>query len=1143
MKKYFIQRFLFSFFYQGKLLKVMKITLLFTVLSTCFLSAASSFSQNAKVSICVKNAFAKEILHEIKKQTGYSFLYNNDEFNENNQVSINVKNVTIDKVLDIALKNQNLEYEVDNHTIIIFKSQRANKEEYSQSKRIVTGVITEAGTNEPLVGVSVIEKGTNNATSSDMDGKYSIRVSSDKAVLVLSYIGYNTKQVEVGSQSLINVSLEVSNKLLDEVVVIGYGTVKRVNLGGAVSTTDAQTFQSRPVANATSALQGEVPGLTIIRSGGEPGNKPTVRIRDISSINGGSPLILIDGAEGDLSSINSADIENVSVLKDGTAAIYGARAADGVILITTKNPSKNQKLKISFDAYYAMKKPALLKKPANLYEHAVMGLEITDGSFPIEYTKDELQLIAEGSDKVLPTSNWGRWSGYPKFYKDQDWNKMIIGNGNLQNYNVNFTGGGEKYSYFLSLGYQQEEGLPKFGIDNNKRYFVRAKSNIQVLKNLDYDLNLSYEASSRNYSSAISEGQNIWELIYKTRSWAPMYNPAGNFYTFEGFDNPAQVLEDGGGTNLTTGNFTFNTALTWKIMDGLNLIGRAVVRKEDADKYCVMKMLYSYNWDNVNHRVARKPNSAERDYTKNLSKNFTLYAEYKKTFGLHDVGLMVGTANESNDYDKFWAKRINFDQQESMPLGLGSPEDQEASGEGNAWTINSYFSRLNYGFANKYLIEGTLRADGSSRFDPDKRWGYFPGVNLVWRAGEENFIKKLNLFDDLKLRTSYGEMGNQTGIGPYDYIELINISRSYYPFANGQRGQMAQQSNLVSLSRTWETIVSKNVGVDISVLNNRLYGSFDYFWKNNNNMLISVAYPAALGIAPPTTNDGKLEIRGWEIALGWRDRIGDLSYSLRATLSDAKNKVTDVGGGSLISLGNNRTPEGYPMDSYFGYVFDGIIQNETELAEYKSRFPKYGIIQSEVKVGDAKYKDLDGDGNLTVLGDGKKGSGDVVYLGNTNPRYNFGINLNAEYKNFDLGAFFQGVGKRTMFLEGEASMPFYAPWYQSAEYWYGKTWTTERTDARYPAITNSNKKYYNYAVSTNTKHNVAYIRLKNLQFGYTLPKQLTQGVKLEKVRFYFSGEDLFEIHNAPGGWDPEDGGSYVSYPFARFYSLGVNVIF
>ncbi|WP_255491349.1 SusC/RagA family TonB-linked outer membrane protein [Dysgonomonas sp. ZJ279] len=1122
----------------------MKLLTVLLILSVNVALASSSYAQQATLSLDIKNQRVADILDEIEKQSDFHFYYNSRLVDVERKVSIKANKKAVLPILSEIFADSDVDYKVlDKDVILTEKNKSTNGSQgVTQQQNTVSGVVRDQ-TGETILGVSVALKGTSVGTITDVDGAYSINVPNQDAILVFTFIGYLRQEEVVGSRKTLNISMKEDIKEMDEVVVIGYGTVKRANLAGAVSTTDSRTFQSRPVQNAANALQGEMPGLTVIRTSGAPGSSPTIRIRDMSSINGGSPLILIDGAEGDLNMINAADIDNISVLKDGTAAIYGARAADGVILVTTKNANKNQKLKVTLDAFYSVKKPALLKKAASLYQHAVMGLEITDGSFPIEYTQDELQLILDGSDKVLPTSNWGRWSGYPKFYKDQDWNDIMIGNGNLQNYNVSLSGGGEKYSYLISLGHQNEEGLLKFGTDNDKRYFVRTKSNIQIVKNLDYDLNLSYEASSRNYSSGISEGQNIWELIYKTRSWAPLYNPAGNFYTFEGFDNPAQVLEDGGLSNITTGNFTINNQLRWKVIDGLNLIGRAVVRKNDSDKYSAMKMLYSYNWDDVNHRTARKPNSAERSYSKTLYKNFTLYGEYKKTLGKHDLGVMVGAANESSDFDKFWAKRINFDQQESMPINLGSPEDQDASSEGNAWTINSFFSRVNYGFANKYIIEGTLRADGCSRFDPDSRWGYFPGASAVWRVGEESFMKDLKLFDDLKFRASYGEMGNQSGISFYDYIELINISRSYYPFGNGQRGQMAQQSNLVSSSRTWETIASKNLGIDFSVLDNRLYGSFDYFWKKNKNMLIPITYPSMLGISAPATNSGELKINGWEVTLGWRDQIGDFSYSVRANVSDARNEVSKRIGNSLIGLGMNRTPVGYPMDSYFGYVFDGIIQNEQQLNEYKSRFPKNDLVQSKIAVGDAMYKDLDGDGNLTVLGDGTEGAGDMVYLGNTNPRYNFGFNLNAEYKGFDFGAFIQGVGKRTMFLEGEASKPFAAPWYQSAEYWYGKTWTSERTDAKYPAITNDGKKDYNYYVSTNTKHNVAYVRLKNLQFGYTIPKKHLQKFKLEKIRVYFSGEDLFEIHNAPGGWDPEEGGGYVSYPFARNYSLGVNIVF
>lgn len=1052
-----------------------------------------------------------------------------------NKISLLVLTVLLFSCLAGNAKEQKASYQDDQ--IIVTKSNSADK------IIRITGKVTDTN-GEPIIGANVSTKGTTLGTITDMNGSFLLDVPSE-TVISISYIGYLTQEVKVKQQTSLNIVLKEDTQALEEVVVVGYGTVKRANLGGAVATADAKAFEARPVQNAVTALQGEVPGLTITRSGGgAPGAETTMKIRDVSSINGGTPLVLIDGAEGDINLINPSDIENVSVLKDGTAAIYGARASDGVVLITTKSGKRNQKTTVSFDAYYSVKTPALLKKTASLLQHAEMALEITDGSFPIEYTKEDLELIRQNSDQILTGVEWGRWGNiYPKFFKNQDWNDMVIGNGNMQNYNVNISGGGERYSYLVSLGHQREEGLPKFGEDLNKRYFVRAKSSIEIFKNLTYDLNLAYEASNRDYSSGLTEGQNIWELIYKTRSWAPLRNPAGNFYTFEGFDNPAQVLEEGGMANKTTGNVTVNNQLRWNVIDGLDLVGQAVIRKYDFDENVTNKIVYSRNWEDVNHRTARTPNNAERRYSKTLSKNFTLYADYKKNFNdLHDLSVMVGTSHESQNYDKFTAKRINFDQQENMSLQLGGSENQSAWSEGNAWTINSFFSRVNYTFKNRYIIEGTLRADGSSRFDPDHRWGYFPGVNAAWRLGEEGFMKNLNLFDDLKVRASYGEMGNQSGIGLYDYIQLISLSSDYYPFGGGTKGQMAKSGNIVSTSRTWETIQTTNIGLDFATLKNRLYGSFDYFWKENKNMLIPKTYPSMLGADAPSTNSGHLSIRGWEVALGWRDQINDFSYSVRFNLSDARNQVVERVGSNLIKLGLNETPTDYPLNSFFGYEFDGIIQNEQELKDYIARFPNGGI-PGDLSVGDAKYKDLDGDGKLSVLGDGKEGSGDVKYLGDKNPRYNFGMNLSAAYKGFDFSAFIQGVGRRTMFLEGEASKPMAEAWFQSAAYWYGKTWTAERTDAQYPAITSTSKRGYNYYYSTNTKHNVGYARLKNLQLGYTIPSSVTAKIGLQKLRVYFSGEDLFEIHNTPGGWDPEEDGQITSYPFARNYSFGVNIVF
>lgn len=1132
-----------SLFLTEKNIRIMKHTCCMLALFI-IQSAAYSYAQSTKIDLSIKLSTLKQVFKEIESKTDYTFFYNDELIDINRIVTVQAKNETVESILNKLLTD--CTYEIQNRNILLIPIQSGSKSPTTQQgKRQITGTVTDEQ-GEPIIGANVMEKGTANGAITDMDGNFSLSVS-EKAILQISYIGYLVQDVPVTNKNTIKIVLKEDVQVMDEVVVIGYGTARRVNVSGAISTANAETFQSRPVQNAVSALQGQIPELTITRSSGAPGSSSTMRIRDVSSLNGGDPLVLIDGAEGSLDNINPLDIESISVLKDGTAAIYGARAADGVILVTTKSGRKNQPLKVTLDAYYSIKTPALMKKTVNLYQYAMMGLEVSDGSFSREYTAEDIPLIAEGSDLIVPNGIWG---AYPKWYKSQNWRDLVVGNGHIQKYNLNLSGGGEKYSYLISLGYQNEQGLPKFGIDKEDRYFIRAKSNIQIIKGLDYELNLSYEATDRLVSSAINqENDNIWELMYKARCWQPMYNPAGEFYLFQGFTNPAQAAEEHGNTSKITGNITVNNTLNWEVIKGLNIIGRAIISKRDGDENEENKIVYERNWDNEIVRGQYAPNWNQRRYYKTLYKNFTVYAEYKKQFAqVHDIGIMVGAANESSDYDKFSAQRINYTQQEIMSLPLGSSENQLALSEGNGWTINSAFSRLSYSFAGKYILDGVLRADASSRFAKKYRWGYFPGVSAAWRIGEEKFMKNLNIFDDLKLRASYGEMGNQSGIGLYDYIQLVTIHASdNYPFGNGVKGQLAKPGNIVSTKRTWETVVSTDIGLDFSLLNNRLFGSFDYFWKTNKDMLIPVTYPKVLGADAPATNNGRLEVKGWGINLGWRDRIGDFNYSVRANLSDSRNKIVEKGGTDNPQLGLNHKDnggylKGLPINSYLGYEFDGIIQNEQQLEEYKARFPKGGI-PGNLTVGDAMYKDLDGDGVLSISGDGTPGAVDAVYLGDRNPRYSFGFNFNGSYKGFDLSFFLQGVGKRTTFLEGTARVPFEQYYWDPIEYWYGKTWTPERTDAKYPAITLQEKRYYNYQYSTNTKRNAAYMRLKNVQFGYTIPSRITQRVKIEKVRLYLSGEDLFEVHNVPGGWDPESDAGINSYPFTRNFSFGINVTY
>jgi TonB-linked SusC/RagA family outer membrane protein len=409
---------------------------------------------------------------------------------------------------------------------------------------------------------------------------------------------------------------------------------------------------------------------------------------------------------------------------------------------------------------------------------------------------------------------------------------------------------------------------------------------------------------------------------------------------------------------------------------------------------------------------------------------------------------------------------------------------------------------------------------------------------VAWRLSNENFISNLNFFNDLKLRLSYGETGNQEGVNLYDYIALIDIAGAY-PFGNGGQFQSAFQRQMVSPSRTWETIANRNIGVDATILSNRLNFTFDYFVKKNLDMLIPVTYPAVLGAIPPYTNSGEMKTWGFETTIGYNDQIGDLKYSIKAMLSDAQNEVVNFGGSDTYVPGLNFVREGYPVNTYFAYEFDGIIRTAEELAAYKL----LGGVPSDIGIGDARFKDINGDGKISAYGDIKGDDGDVINAGSTTPRFIYGFNLNLKFRNFDFGMFLQGVGKRTLFREGDYAMPWSDWWRQPAQFYYGQTWSAERPNAPYPRLSHGNIRYWNYQKSTLQQINGAYARLKNLTVGYTIPAHLINRISISNLRIYFSGQDIWEKHSVKGGWDPESDTWGFNYPFQRYYSFGIDLNF
>lgn len=1008
-------------------------------------------------------------------------------------------------------------------------------------KETIKGVVLDEN-SEPIIGATIVEKSNpTNGTISDLSGNFVLNVKDSE--VVISFTGYGSQTFKVKKGEKLKIILRPEAINMDEVVVIGYGTRKKATLSGAVGTFDGDKLQSKPYSTITQALQGQIPGLVVNRTGGAPGRSASLQIRGISSLNGGSPLILIDGVEGDLNMLNPSDVENISILKDASAAIYGARASDGVVLVTTRSGNKGTPT-VSLNVYQAIKKPSARRETVSLYEYAMMGRDAaSDGSaqpggFGYEYYSDsDIEKIL--ANDPIPEDN-GIWGQFPKFFQNQDWYDQILCNGSLQNYNVDVSGGTDKVKYLVSGAFQNEDGIVKIGTDNYKRYNMRGKVDINLLSNLVLKTNVSYDATTKK--SSVSD--YVFGALNQMRCWAPIYTPTGNFYRFQNYPQVAQMLVEGGESLSRQTRWNGNFKLEYELIKGLKFIGQAAISISQSFDKSYSRAYDQYDWADNIYPKDLSQNSASNSSARNNYGNFSGIVDFNRTFGKHNISAMIGASQEQNTYDGFSAYRKNFVNNELFELDLGDPNEQYANGNGNDWAIRSYFGRIGYIFNNRYIIDASFRYDGSSRFHPDYRWGFFPGVSGAWYLSEEDFIKKLDIFDHLKLRASYGKVGNQSGIGLYDYFETISTptNAGYYPFGiGGSMSVGARSGGIVSLTRTWESIYNSNIGLDFSILKNRLSVTADFFLKKNRNMLVAVSYPSVLGGTAPYTNNGSLEVKGFEITLNWRDKIGkDFNYGITLMLSDATNKVTSLNGIATYNEGLNGAVEGYSTNSYFGYAADGYIQSEKELAEYL----KMEGVTAGIRVGDMKYKDIDGDGKLTPYGDGKEYKGDLVYLGNTNPRFNYGVNLDMEWRGFDFSALIQGVGKRSIMLEGINGVPYYEPWYDPARYFYGNTWTPENTDAKYPRLTlNNNIIQWNYKVSSHRLINAAYARLKNLQIGYTLPQSITQKVNIKKLRVYFSGTDLFEFHHLPEGYDPEDPKTADQYPFTRFYSFGLNLTF
>ena len=1045
---------------------------------------------------------------------------------------------------------------------------------YAQDNTI-SGLVKD-NEGEPLPGVSVAVKAGESISGvvTDINGKYQLKASPN-ATIEFSFIGFKSIQQQVGNRKVINVTLEIDNQMLEEVVVVGYGTQKKVNLTGSVSVIDSKAFESVPVANAVQALQGQVPGLNIYSNkGGGLNQKQSINVRGIGTIGEGSTgdaLILIDGMEADIFSVNPQDIESISVLKDAAASsIYGSRAPFGVVLVTTKK-GKAGKAQINYNNSFRLSSPINMPSSLDSYTYALFfndaGYNSGWGSYNW-VSQTRLQRIKDYMDgkisyTTIPLNGSNTWAdGYQEGNDNIDYyNLFFKKNVFAHEHNFSVNGGTDKIQYYLSANYLDQDGTLRMGEDYSKRYTMSAKISAQLSRAVSLSSNTRFvrndfvQPTHMNDSFFSDIGRQCWPV-------KPLYDPNGNL-----FDDHVQQMKNGGRkTERNTWlyqqfNLTIEPIKGWRLIGDLSYRYNTQYAHEDLltiSQIGVDGVTKVRSWDE-NSSVSES--SFASDYF-----NVNLYTDFEKTFAKsHHLKALAGFQAEANNYRNIWAQKIGITYPGKPTINTSTGIDKDGkviapnvSGGHNRWSTAGFFGRVNYDFQEKYLVEANLRYDGSSRFRSDDRWGFFPSASLGWNIAREEFFQPATrIMNTLKLRASYGSLGNQNTTALYPTYTVMGTGTSDKWLMNGVKPNIAWAPALVSYDLTWEKIRTWNVGIDIGLFNNRLTGSFDYFIRNTNDMVgPSEKLPATLGIAVPPSNNTDLRTAGWELELMWKDRLQNgLNYSLRFTLADSRTKITRYANPSGLI---DSFYEGKYCGEIWGYETIGIARTDDEMAEHVGSLVNGGqsALGQDWQAGDIMYSDLNEDGKIDAGARTLDNHGDLKRIGNSTPRYNVGIDLSADWKGFDFRMFWQGTLKRDYF---QGSYYFWGA-NGSQGYWFSTALKGHedyfRNDESSPLGVNLDSYYPRPLLNTNknqqcqTKYlqNAAYMRLKNLQIGYTLPRKIVQKMGVQNLRFFASGENLLTITDLVKFFDPEtiESGSFAhgyAYPLSRTYAFGLNITF
>ena len=986
--------------------------------------------------------------------------------------------------------------------LIVCMNVAVGFELHAQSNTItVKGKVMADG--EPVIGATVLVKGVSTGTATDMDGNFTLNVAS-KAVLVVSSIGYETQEVPVNGRTLINVVLKSDVVALKDVVVVGYGVQKKVNLTGAVSSLSTDELEGKPIANVLEAMQGTTPGLVIQQGTSTPGSVPSINIRGLNTMNNNDPLVIIDGIEGSLANLNPADIEQVSILKDASStAIYGSRASNGVVLVTTKK-GKAGKVEISYDFMYGVQQPTSLPKIADSWVYAELYNEAAVNSGrSAKFTPEQIAQYRNGG----PNVNWVK--------------ELYNRNSPQSSHSVSMTGGNDQLSYMASLGYLDQSSMFKGPDYGYKRYNARLNVSHKVTKN--FTLNLTSQFARNDikehayWTEWIIEQANRMPPIYPIKNEDGSYNyPAGSN------SNGLQRLEEGGYRQNVNDELLGTIRAEWEVYKGLKLIGSAGGRV----------------WNNKlheNRKAFEGTGDSENKLTEQFyrSKNITtnLMVTYNTKIGKHSIGGLLGYAYEGFSEKQFSTSRLTEDSKYDIFVGDLSGDKVSNTGSASDWAIYSGFARATYNYDEKYLLEFNIRNDYSSYFAKGNRSGVFPSFSAGWRISEEKFWSVLKPYvPSLKIRGSWGLVGNNR-IGAYQYMQTVSVKNG---ISFGDK--LAQTAEFASANPDlkWETTRMANIGFELGLLNNDLNITFDCFNNRTKDILVNLPVPGLFGNGAPIQNAGKVETRGWELSVNYRLKTGPVVHNFAGNISDSFNEVIDTRGTEIIGGSDVQTiiKEGYPLYSYYAYRSDGFFQNEEEC----QKGPHLEGITP--KPGDIRYLDKNGDGVI-------KPDDDRFIVGNDFPRYTFGFTYGLEYKGFDFSMMWQGVGRRNKWMRGESVEAFHNNNEGPVMDFHQDRWTPNNPDATYPRLTMGAESANNAAKSDFWIQDAKYLRLKNAQIGYTFPQQWMKKLYVKNLRIFASVQNPLTFTKMKGGWDPEytGDGSGRAYPVARVYSFGLNVKF